>query len=73
VHVPSRVYNRVQDRAVLESFFSTLRRELIHHTTYKPHEDATQFAERSEALCGQKSYPQAGGLLLGRLSHARRR
>lgn len=30
------------DNAVVESFFSTLKRELIHHTTYKTHEEAHQ-------------------------------
>jgi transposase InsO family protein len=30
------------DNAVVESFFSTLKRELTHHTTYNTHEEAQQ-------------------------------
>ena len=30
------------DNAVVESFFSTLKRELVHHQTYKTHEEAHQ-------------------------------
>jgi putative transposase len=30
------------DNAVAESFFSTLKRELVHHEKYKTHEEASQ-------------------------------
>jgi transposase InsO family protein len=30
------------DNAVVESFFSTLKRELTHHAAYKTHEEAHQ-------------------------------